>query len=90
MPRKTRKAKVTLKQFDFNSLDDFMKKDAVRCGFWQNEKEPDCTHTGAFFDGYDRVYTKYSGIFKDRYKEYTQMDIDSLRKLIPRMPNKKM
>ncbi len=88
MPRKTRKAKVTLKPFDFKSLDDFMKKDAVRCGIWQHEKEPDCTHTGAFFDGYERVYTKYRGIFKDRYEGYMQMDTDSLRKLIPYMPKK--
>lgn len=88
MVKKTRKAQVSLKPFDFKSLDYFMKKNSTRCGQWQNEKEPDCTHTGAFFDGYERVYTKYSGMFKDRYKEYMDMDIESLKKVVPHMPKK--
>ena len=88
MVKKTRKVKVSMKPFDFTSLDDFMRKNSTRCGQWQHEKEPDCTHTDAFFDGYERVFKKYSGLFPERYKRYMTMNITELKKLIPRMPKK--
>jgi hypothetical protein len=91
MGRKTRKvkAKSSLKPFDFAIIDNLMSKNSAKCGEWQIDADPNCGPENAFFNGSPRVYNKYSGLFPDTYKRYIEMDVESLKNMIPRMPKKK-
>jgi hypothetical protein len=90
MPRKTRRAKKPrVVPFDFSTLKEVMSKNSVKCNYWSRNAEPDCSATGLFFDGHERVFAKYKSIFLEKYTEYMDTDIIQLMNKVPFPPNKK-
>ena len=90
MPRNTRRAKkYPLSLFNLDILNEIMAQNSVRCSEWQTNTEPNCSGTGAFYNGYERVFGKYKGIFDAKYTEFMKMNVKELTKRVPMMPNRR-
>jgi hypothetical protein len=93
MPGKTRKVKkgnkLALVPFNLDTLNEIMSQNSVRCSEWQKNSEPNCSDNGTFYNGYERVFKKYKGIFDAKYKEIMETDVKEVVKKVPNIPNKK-
>ena len=92
MPRKTRRqrnrGRVPLRVFNFDVLAPIMARDPAGCGLWQADVEPDCSNESAFYDGHERVFGKYKGIFDTLFRRYESMDLSELVGKVPHMPHR--
>ena len=93
MPRKTRRRqgrnnRPPLKPFNFAALAGVMARDPAGCGLWQTDVEPDCSNESAFYDGHERVFGKYRGIFDALFRTYESLGLSELTRKVPHMPHK--